>query len=232
MPTRILIADDNHAVRTALRHLLEGAGVDQWEIVEAEDGLDTIVKAQEFKPNLIILDLVMPGMDGLAAARELSRLLPEIPLLMHALHHSPQLELEAQKVGVRRVVPKADTTSLVSAIRQFLTPEPSALIPAGPENVPSNIAAANVGALPQFLTLRRHLLPTRPRPSDGVKSPELARRPDRPSVEGTLLSAVLELDFAVVPVALVCPCRRFTVQRRLMPPLHLARPAARSTGCP
>jgi two-component system response regulator DesR len=150
MPTRILIADDNHAVRAALRHLLEGAGVDQWEIVEAEDGQDTIGKAQELSPSLIILDLVMPGMDGLAAARKLSKSLPDIPLLMHTLHYSPQLEVEAQKVGVRKVVPKADTTGLLSAIRQFLTPEPSALIPAVAENIPS-IAAASVAALPPVL---------------------------------------------------------------------------------
>src|SRR5258708_32608242 len=102
MPVRILIADDNPVVRTALRHLLESVG--HWEIIDVENGLEAIAQAQEFRPNLIILDLVMPVMDGLTAAREISRLLPDIPLLMHTLHPYPQVELEAQKVGVRRVV--------------------------------------------------------------------------------------------------------------------------------
>ncbi len=129
MPTRILIADDNRVVRTALRHLLEQA--DQWEIIEAEDGRESITKAQELKPNLVILDLVMPVMDGLTAARKISKLMPDIPLLMHTLHYSPQLEVEARKMGVRKVLPKADTAGLVFAIRQFLTPETPAVAAAG-----------------------------------------------------------------------------------------------------
>lgn len=129
MPTRILIADDNRVVRTALRHLLEQA--DQWEIIEAEDGRESITKAQELKPNLVILDLVMPVMDGLTAARKISKLMPDIPLLMHTLHYSPQLEVEARKMGVRKVLPKADTAGLVFAIRQFLTPEAPAVAAAG-----------------------------------------------------------------------------------------------------
>ena len=78
MPQRILIAEDNPAVRNALRTLLEGAG--SWEILEVENGQQAIAKAPELKPNLIILDLVMPVMDGLSAARQISKLLPEIPI--------------------------------------------------------------------------------------------------------------------------------------------------------
>ena len=91
MPIRILIADDNPPVRTALRHLLESTG--GWEVVDAENGQQAVAKAQELRPNVVILDLVMPVMDGLAAARELSKLLPGIPLLMHTLHWSPQVEI-------------------------------------------------------------------------------------------------------------------------------------------
>ena len=92
---RILIAEDNPAVRTALRSLLQSAG--PWEIVEVESGLEALAKAQELRPNLMILDRVMPVMDGLSAARQISKLLPEIPMLMHTMHWSPQIELEAQK---------------------------------------------------------------------------------------------------------------------------------------
>jgi CheY-like chemotaxis protein len=157
MPIRLLIAEDNPAVRTAMHQLLESAG--DWEIVDAENGKEAIAKAQELAPNLIILDLVMPVMDGLAAARELSKLMPQTPLLMHTLHWSPQVEWEAQKVGVRQVVPKADSKELVSAIRHFLNAEPQPVVAAVPEGVspvalpiiPSNSAALDIAALPPLL---------------------------------------------------------------------------------
>lgn len=120
MPIRILVAEDNLAVRTALLSLLEREGT--WEIVEVENGQDAIAKAQELKPNLIILDLVMPVMDGLRAARQISQLLPEIPILMHTMHWSPQVEVEAQKVGVRKVISKSNSRLLISTVQQFLPP--------------------------------------------------------------------------------------------------------------
>ena len=69
-------------MRTALRSLLEGAG--PWEIVAVENGKQAIAKAQELRPNLIILDLVMPVMDGLKAARQISERFPDIPILISA----------------------------------------------------------------------------------------------------------------------------------------------------
>jgi CheY-like chemotaxis protein len=123
MPIRILVAEDSPSVRTALRSLLEGAG--PWEIVAVENGKQAIAKAQELRPNLIILDLVMPVMDGLKAARQISERFPDIPILMHTMHWSPQVEIEAQKVGVRKVVPKTDNRLLISTVRQFLVSEPS-----------------------------------------------------------------------------------------------------------
>jgi len=162
MPIRLLIADDNPVVRTALHQLLERAG--DWEVVDAENGQEAVAKAQELSPNLIILDLVMPVMDGLAAAREISKLMPQTPLLMHTLHWSPQVEIEAQKVGVRKVVPKADSKGLISAIQHYLdlNVEPQAVVAATSEGVPSampssvmsasaNVATPDITALPPLL---------------------------------------------------------------------------------
>jgi CheY-like chemotaxis protein len=123
MPIQILIADDNPTVRTALRQLLEGAKFG--EVIDVENGKEAIQKALELRPNLIILDLVMPVMDGLTAARELSKVIPGIPVLMHTMHWSQHVELEAQKVGVRKVVAKGDSTGLVSAIQEILAAAPS-----------------------------------------------------------------------------------------------------------
>jgi CheY-like chemotaxis protein len=150
MPDRILIADDNRGVRTALRHLLES--IDHWEVLDVENGQQAVAQAQEFRPNLIILDLVMPVMDGLTAAREISKLLPDTPLLMHTLHWSPQLEVEAQKFGVRKLVPKADSRGLISAIQQSLASGPSALSPGSkvdPSNVPPTDAAGTPPVMDQ-----------------------------------------------------------------------------------
>lgn len=119
-------------MRTALRHLLQDAG--PWEIVDVSNGAEAIAKAQEIKPNLIILDLVMPVMDGLSAARELSKLLPEIPMLMHTMHWSPQVEVEAQKVGVQQVVSKANSKLLIATVKEFLASPPPAAASALQEN--------------------------------------------------------------------------------------------------
>jgi CheY-like chemotaxis protein len=132
MSARILIAEDNPTVRTALRNILQAAG--PWEITDVANGREAIAKAQELNPQLIILDLVMPVMDGLVAARQISKLLPDTPLLMHTMHWSSQVEVEAQKVGVRKVIPKSDTRLLISTVEQILlasAPSP-AVEPAAP----------------------------------------------------------------------------------------------------
>lgn len=121
MAARILIADDSAVVRTALRQLLTSVG--PWEIFEAEDGKEAVEKAQELAPNLIILDLAMPVMDGLAAARELTKLLPEVPIVMHTLYWSPQVEVEALKAGARKAVPKSKSSSIVAVVQELLAAE-------------------------------------------------------------------------------------------------------------
>jgi len=122
MPPRILIADDNEIFRKALRQLLEAA--DHWEVVEVPDGDQAITKSAEARPNVIILDLAMPGKDGFAAARDISALLPATPILMCTMHTSPHVDAEALKSGVRQVFSKTDSALLVPAIRQLLNPEP------------------------------------------------------------------------------------------------------------
>lgn len=119
MAALILIAEDNPAVRSALRSILQASG--PWDLVDAVDGNEALAKAQELKPNLIILDLVMPVLDGLKTARQLSELLPNTPVLMHTMHSSSQVELEAQKVGVRKVISKSDTQLLISTVQEMLS---------------------------------------------------------------------------------------------------------------
>jgi len=125
VPVCILIADDNLSVRAAMRSVLECIG-ERWKIIEAADGEEAVAKAKEFNPDLIILDLVMPRADGLQAAREISSVLPEIPILMHTLYSSIEVDAQAATVGVRKVVPKSDSRVLVSAVQEVLGSKPPA----------------------------------------------------------------------------------------------------------
>lgn len=90
------------------------------EIVEAENGEAAVKQALKVKPELIISDLAMPVSDGLTASREIAKVLPDIPILIHTLYGSAQVEFEARMAGVRKVVSKSDSSALLSAVRDTL----------------------------------------------------------------------------------------------------------------
>ena len=143
MPSRLLIADDHSTVRTLLRILLESH--EGWQVcAEVENGLEAVAKAAELKPDLIILDLAMPHMDGLRAAREISAALPNVPILMHTMHNSSELELEAKKAGIRKVVNKTGSgDELFAAIEELLA---GSSAPPSEKNRAANRAAASLEA--------------------------------------------------------------------------------------
>jgi DNA-binding NarL/FixJ family response regulator len=81
---RVFIVDDNPSVRTEIRAQLEASG---FAICgEAFDGLNAVEQASQLRPDLIILDLSMPRMNGLDAARELRSLCPNVPILLNTIH--------------------------------------------------------------------------------------------------------------------------------------------------
>lgn len=146
MPIRILIADDNEVFRKALRQLLERA--DQWEIIEARDGQEAVSQTLALNPNLVILDLAMPVKDGLTSAREISQVLPDIPMLMCTMHMAPQLEAEAHRAGIREVFSKTESSLLVPAIRQLLAAEPSQTRPVAVDQIPPPVVPATAVPAP------------------------------------------------------------------------------------
>jgi DNA-binding NarL/FixJ family response regulator len=103
-----------------LRALLETH--EGWQVCgEAENGLEAVAKANELRPDVIILDLAMPVMDGLRATREICKALPGIPVLIHTLHNAPGLDLESKKAGVSKIINKTDAADhLISAIEEVL----------------------------------------------------------------------------------------------------------------
>jgi len=107
-------------VRKMLRALLETHA--DWQVcAEAANGLEAVEKAAELKPDAIILDLAMPEMDGLHAAREILSNSPTLPILLHTNHAFSTLALEAKKNGIREVINKSvSEQELISAVEALL----------------------------------------------------------------------------------------------------------------
>jgi len=118
VPKCILIVDDNATVRKAVRSVLESQGLKVCG--EAANGKEAVEKAGELKPDLIVMDLSMPVMNGLEAARTLRVVMPEVPIMMFSVHLSSILEKNARSVGIRAVVPKGDNINLVREARSLL----------------------------------------------------------------------------------------------------------------
>jgi len=114
MAKKLLVADDNATVRRALVKLFE---VEQgYEVcAEARDGTEAIALAIKHSPDLIILDLSMPGMNGLIAARELKGIMPTIPIILFTLHADSALQMT--NLHVDRIVSKNDVLSLIGYVR-------------------------------------------------------------------------------------------------------------------
>jgi DNA-binding NarL/FixJ family response regulator len=113
----ILIADDHGIVRSGLRMLLDrqdGMSV----VAEAEDGVDAVDKALASKPDIAVLDVSMPRMTGLQAARHIREQAPEVNVLLLSMYDDERYLLEALKAGASGyVLKRAADTDLVDAIR-------------------------------------------------------------------------------------------------------------------
>jgi two-component system response regulator DesR len=116
----VLVADDNPLVRQALCRLFTNhATLDICD--EAGDGQDAVEKTRRHRPDLIILDFAMPGMNGLAAAEAISKILPEAPIiLLTAYARGLKLE-DVAAMGITKVVSK-DDPDLVRHVEELLDP--------------------------------------------------------------------------------------------------------------
>lgn len=128
---KILIADDNESVRNALRDVLSRQN--GWAVCgEATNGRSAVSRALELKPDLIVLDFLMPLMNGLAAAAEISRSLPDVPIVLYTMHNSEQLDREAKKIGIKKVISKVGPfDDFVSELAALLHADETAIGPLG-----------------------------------------------------------------------------------------------------
>jgi len=131
---RILIADDHDLMRRGVRTLLEAHT--GWEIcAEAPTGREAVAKAEELKPDIVILDISMPDLNGLEAARRIRSASPNTEILILSVHYSDQLIRELLEAGVRGYIIKSDSDrDLIIAVetlanhKPFFTPRATEVI--------------------------------------------------------------------------------------------------------
>lgn len=132
--TRILIADDHEVARRGIRALLESHP--SWEVcAEASDGREAVELAAATNPDLILLDIGMPNLNGLEAARQILAVSPDVPILILTMHDSDNVVREVLRAGARGFLLKSDAgRDLVAAVealqvqRTFFTTRVSQMV--------------------------------------------------------------------------------------------------------
>jgi DNA-binding NarL/FixJ family response regulator len=130
----LLVADDHEIVRRGIRALIQEQP--EWQIAaEAKDGRDAVTKATEFQPDVAILDITMPSLNGLDAAKQIAELSPRTKVLILTIHESDQLSRKALDAGARGYMLKTDAAvDLITAVssllsnRTFFTPKVAQMV--------------------------------------------------------------------------------------------------------
>lgn len=131
---RILIADDHEVVRRGLRNILESEP--GWEVIaEAANGREAVRKTQDLKPDVVVIDLSMPEMNGLTATKEILQLQPKTEVVLLTMHDTEQIIREVLEAGARGYVLKSSAgRDLVTAVQAvalhtpFFTPHVAELV--------------------------------------------------------------------------------------------------------
>ena len=114
---RILLADDHSMMRTGLRLVLERQE-DFQVVAEASDGREAVALAQQHKPDVVVMDVTMPNINGIEAARQIGTALPQASIVMLSMHSDEAYVLRALKAGARGYLLKESAESdLIAAVR-------------------------------------------------------------------------------------------------------------------
>jgi DNA-binding NarL/FixJ family response regulator len=119
---KILIVDDSPHVRQAVRHSIEDRT--DWEVFEAEHGKMALLMVGTHRPDIVLLDLSMPVMNGLEAAKEICKIAPDFPMIMFTMHQGREIVEAAMKAGLKHVFYKSDGFGdhVIDAIKMLLPP--------------------------------------------------------------------------------------------------------------
>jgi two-component system, OmpR family, KDP operon response regulator KdpE len=152
---RILVIDDEPQIRRIMRTTLTAAG---YQVEDAKTGEEALEKAREYRPDLVILDVNMPGMGGVAACRAL-RVDPNIAIVMLTVHNTEREKVEALDAGADDFVSKPfSTPELMARIRAVLRRTPASQLSTGPLKVGELILDFSARSVTQG-GVTRHLTP-------------------------------------------------------------------------
>lgn len=119
MTKNILLVDDSELIRLATRHFLESQP--GFKVCgEAVDGIDALEKASHLNPDLIILDIALPRMNGLQTARELRARMQRVPIILFTWYADAVQPEDAAAAGISAVISKSNPAALQSHVRSFL----------------------------------------------------------------------------------------------------------------
>jgi len=123
-PVRILVADDHELIRRGVRSMVEGH--DGWQVVgEVDNGRDAVQMAARTTPDVVVMDISMPGLNGLDATRQIVRARPETQVLVLSMHDSERLIRDVLSSGARGYILKSDAgRDLVTAMESLLAGKP------------------------------------------------------------------------------------------------------------
>jgi DNA-binding NarL/FixJ family response regulator len=151
---RILVVDDHDIIRRGLKQLLTARP--GWEVcAEAKTGREAVALAEQLKPDVVIMDISMPDLNGLEAARRIHKLFPKTGILILSMHFSDQLVRDIVEAGARAYIVKSDADrDLVSAV-EALASHRTFFTSRAAEMLLNGFSSQNSGTQPQALSRNR-----------------------------------------------------------------------------
>jgi len=176
MSTTIVLADDHNVVRQGLRALLEGEP-DLSIVGEASNGLEAVELAERLRPNVLVVDVMMPGLNGLEVTREVTQRSPQTRVIVLSMHANEAYVLAALKNGaVGYVLKDSCADELVQAVRQARTDRYYLSSPLSERAIASYVQRAKKASLDPYDTLTTREREVLQLAAEGYTSAEIASR--------------------------------------------------------
>ncbi|PYX09421.1 MAG: hypothetical protein DMG88_07200 [Acidobacteria bacterium] len=158
-PVRILIADDHEVVRRGVRSLLKSRA--DWEVCgEAVDGRDAVQKAKELNPDVIVMDIGMPYLNGLEAARVIRKEVPQSEILILSQHEAAEMRPAALQAGAREYITKSDVARDLLAAVESLSRQ--VVAPGSSQQLKTSVPTNGGGKIPSGISTSEVALQKRP----------------------------------------------------------------------